>query len=76
VAEERVKAPAALTRASKPGCGKPKWKLTTAGRASSTTTHMALSKGARAPGAMTFLPSKTQGPDLAIAVNLANSPPF
>ncbi len=48
VAEERVKAPAALTRASKPGCGKPKWKLTTAGRASSTTTHMASSKGARA----------------------------
>ncbi len=47
VAEDRMRAPVARTRASSGAAGKPKWKLTTAGLNSSTSAAVASPKGAR-----------------------------
>ena len=47
VADAMTRQPAALTRASNAGAGKPKWKLTTSGLASSTTLHMSSPNGGR-----------------------------
>ena len=47
VADPSTIAPAALTRASSAGSGRPKWKLTISGFSSSTSAHIAASNGAR-----------------------------
>ncbi|MNP46817.1 hypothetical protein D3C76_1408410 [compost metagenome] len=47
VAEDSTFAPVALTRASSDASGRPKWKLTTSGRSSSTRAHRSASNGAR-----------------------------
>jgi hypothetical protein len=47
VAEEMILAPVARTRASSAGAGRPKWKLTTSGRASSIKAQNASSNGTR-----------------------------
>ena len=49
VAEETIFAPVARTRSRSAGSGRPKWKLTTSGRNSSTSAQKASSKGARWP---------------------------
>ena len=56
-------APACFTRSSRAASGKPKWKLTTCGRACSTRAQNASSKGARPPsggGAAGSRPSSTE----------------
>ena len=45
VAEDITRQPADLMRASSDGAGRPKWKLTTSGRAVSTTWHIESSNG-------------------------------
>ena len=47
VAELRTRAPAALTRLTRPGSGNPKWKLTTSGLVSSTTSQKEALNAAR-----------------------------
>lgn len=47
VADDMTRAPVALTRLSKSSSGKPKWKLTTSGRISSTMAQKSSPKGAR-----------------------------
>jgi hypothetical protein len=53
VAEETMRRPVARTRASSAGAGRPKWKLTTAGRTASTTAALSASNGCLpGPGTM------------------------
>ena len=53
VADERIRAPVARTRASRSLGGRPKWKLTTAGRSSSSRCAASAPNGVRAgPGGM------------------------
>ena len=47
VADDITMQPAALTRFTSAGSGRPKWKLTTSGFSSSTSSHIASSNGAR-----------------------------
>jgi len=57
VADDRITAPVARTRASSAGAGNPKWKLTTSGLLSSTRPHQVSSNGARVGAAITALGS-------------------